>query len=128
MISRLTTSQKIYLLIAGVLLVVCGVFAAMRLKAPAPVPADSSPAAWSAVAPAKLHADWIAAVRRTTDGLRADSPRADFAAARTALMEVRVTAADRDAHAALILALLALERGEANAFNSLTAARHAIGL
>jgi len=123
----LDTSKKIYLLVAVTLLLVTSVFATMSVRRP-PESAHRVPAVAPPVDPAKLHADWVAEVRRTTDGLRADSPRAGFAAARTALLELRVTAADRDAHAALVMALLALERGDAGAFDSLAAARRAAGL
>lgn len=127
MTARLKTSKIIYLLIAAAFLVVLAVFGAMQVRnaseAARYVPAIAPP-----MDPAKLHADWLAAVRRTTDGLRADSPRAEFTAARTTILELRVTAADRDAHAALIMALLSLERGDPGAFAALTDARRNIGL
>jgi len=125
--TRIRTSKTIYLLVAATLLLVVGVFGAMQVRR-APEGSREPALAAPPVDPAKLHAEWLAVVRRTTDGLRADSPRAEFEAAKTALLELRVTAADREAHAALVMALLALERGEPGAFDLLAAARRAAGL
>lgn len=125
---RLKVSRQIYLLVALTLAVVALVFGVMLVRRPPTGARTAAAPALPAVDPAKLHADWLAAVRRQTDGLRADSPRAEFMAARTALLELRVTAADRDAHAALVMALLALERGDTGAYDSLAAARRAAGL
>lgn len=125
--ARLKTSKTIYLLVAASLLVVLAVFATMRFRQ-AVEPPRRAPVAAPPIDPTKLHADWLAAVRRMTDGLRADSPRAEFSAAKTGLLELRVTAADREAHAGLVMALLALERGDVGAFDSWLAARRAAGL
>jgi hypothetical protein len=48
-------------------------------------------------------------------------------AAKEALLGLRVASADRDAHAALVMALLALERGEPGAFAAWLAARASAG-
>jgi hypothetical protein len=120
------TTRIIYALAIGTLLIAASVIAGMSMKSAGVTRAK--PVAQQPVDMAALHGEWLVAVRHWTSGLTEDSPAADFAAAKQALLKLRVTAADRDAHAALVMALLAIERGEPGAFDSLVAAREAAGL
>ena len=62
------------------------------------------------------HEAWKAEVASRTGTLTPSSSADDIRAVRDALMLVRVGADDRDAHLALILALVAFERGEPDAY------------
>lgn len=69
--------------------------------------------------PVRAHEEWRNEVRTMTDGLDERSPADDVRRARERLLLLRVAAEDRDAHLRIILALVALERGEEGALRRL---------
>lgn len=72
------------------------------------------------------HATWKAEVASRTGTLAPSSSADEIRVVRDALMLVRVGADDRDAHLFLILALVAFERGEPDAYERVRQAAAAI--
>lgn len=69
--------------------------------------------------PVRAHEEWRSEVRTMTEHLDERSPPDDARRARERLLLLRVAAEDRDAHLRVILALVALERGETDALRRL---------
>ncbi len=121
---RPKSSRTIYILTASTLLIATAIFVWGAVRKPAVLPAQPP----APVDQAGLHAAWLSAVRRWTDGLSAASPPAQAAQAKTALLKLSVAAADREAHLSIILALAGMERGDAGSYAVLAEARHRLGL
>lgn len=79
----------------------------------------STPPAGTAPPVALLHADWVRTVLDQVNTLQQDAPLADIQRVRESIFKLRVTSADRDSHLAIVVDLMAWERGEAGAFEKL---------
>jgi hypothetical protein len=107
-----------YLLLAMIFLVVLllaggAIFTAawLRREPPAPV--------MTAFDSRTAHEDWQRQVKNLTGDLNENSGQADVRRVRDSLIFLRVAADDREAHLAVMLALLALERNEPGAYAKL---------
>lgn len=106
-------------LAAFVLLVVFGTFLFMAWRGSVQPSSNVNPAP---VDLQKLHQDWTNAVAKQTSTLDSASDPRKIQSAVDALLALRVTSADREAHLNLVTALLSLERGDAGAWPRVQAA------
>ena len=100
----------------GLVLGVYFLFSRAPSKAPTP-----TPPAGTAPPVALLHADWARTVLDQANTLKQDATVADIQRVRESIFRLRVTSADRDSHLAIVVDLMAWERGEAGAFEKLQA-------
>jgi len=117
---RLSVPQIIGVLVAATLLCVAAIFAVTYLRSLGP--ATPTPQAETPVNLTEMHARWKSEVLRVTSHLSASSALPEIRQARETILNLRVTADDREAHLKVVMALLALERGDAGAYDSLQAA------
>lgn len=111
----MSTQKRLFFLCGGIALCVLVIFAVMWFRRPAPVPVFD---------PVAAHASWQQLIAQDILPLSASSSVEDVRQRRERLLQLTVTAEDRDAHMSLVMALLALERGEPGAYERVQRLAH----
>lgn len=103
----MSSQKRLFFLCVCIFLCVLGIFGVMWLRRPAPVPVFD---------PVAAHASWKELIGQDILPLSSSSTSEEIRQAREALLQLTVTSEDREAHLALVMALVAWEKGQAGGY------------